>query len=492
MTIQSPLRLGPVRRFTRNLLCPVDILGRPLLVKYTRDPAEAREEIRGHAHLARHYRVPALHAHLRVPGGHLLAYERLPGGTDKGLLLDLLNADEPSSDLHTYMDRLTAAYREVILATAWPADPAHVIRKLYWDRAAPGGRLDTYYAGKDFLATDGLIDVPVSRLGTYTLSINGRQHHLDWAAALRWLRAHFAMAEPVWAALTQGDPTDVNLAHPLTWFDYDTAGMNSIPDEFANFLWYASTLGGWLVPTYNPTAFADHPATFDHVPANTPEIRRAPVDHTTSTIPIDYAPRLSTPRRTAVTTYWNQLVRPIADRLWPGTDLANLLRPYLAMRILAVYNMADPAPEDRLVLLARLAETMKPHLRPHYLLLPAGVAMPGPLNGRTALVTGATGGLGSAIVRRLASDGATVALAHLDEDKATAKLATHIADSGGNAVPLTADLHNAEAVRALYRQARPTTRSARSTSWSATLAPTHAGRGRKRRPPTGTTPWPLT
>lgn len=358
MTVQPRLRIGPVRRFTRNLLCPVDILGRPLLLKYTRDPAEARKEIRGHARLAGHYRVPALHAHLRVPGGHLLAYERLPGGTDQGLLLDLLNTDEPSSDLHDYLEQLTATYRDVILATARPTDPTRIVRKLYWDRAAPGGRLDTYYAGKDFLVADGLIDIQVSRLGAYTLNINGRRRHMDWAATLRRLRAHFASTKPVWAALTQGDPTDVNLAHPLAWFDYDTAGMNSVPGEFANFLWYTSALGGWLVPTYNPAAFADHPATSDGVSANTPEVGRADVDHATSTIHIDYTPRLSAPRHAAVTTYWGRLVRPVADRLWPGADLSNLLRPYLAMRILGVYNLADLAPEDRLVLLARLAEAL--------------------------------------------------------------------------------------------------------------------------------------
>ncbi|WP_318654360.1 hypothetical protein [Streptomyces sp. WA6-1-16] len=364
MTLRSPLRLGPVRRFTRNLLCPVDLLGRPLLLKYTRDPVGSRAEVRGHARLAQHYRVPTLHAHLRVPGGRLLAYERLPGGTDHGLLLDLFNANEPSSDLRAYMDQLTAAYREAILATARPTDPTRVVRKLYWDRAAPGGRLDEYYGGRDFLIADDLIDVPVSRLDTYTLNINGRRHHLDWVATLRWLRAHFAATEPVWAALTQGDPTDVNLAQPLAWFDYDTAGINGIPGEFANFLWYASALGGWLVPTYNPAAFAGHPATFVRVQDNIPEIRRADVEHTTSTIHIDYAPRLAAPRRAAVTTYWNQLVRPVADRLWPGADLANLLRPYLAMRILGVYNLAELVPADRLVLLARLAEAMSPDFDP--------------------------------------------------------------------------------------------------------------------------------
>jgi hypothetical protein len=353
-----------VRRFTRNLLCPVDVQGHRLLMKYTRDPAEARQEIRGHARLAGHYRVPALHAYLRVPGGYLLAYERLPADRNRGLLLDLFNTVETPEELSAYLRQLAATYREVILRTAQLVDPSLVVGKLYRDRAAPGGRLDAYYAGADFPVADGLVDVPVSRLGGYALRINGQRHHLDWPAVLTRLREDFGATAPVWAALTQGDPTDVNLAHPLAWLDYDTAGLNSIAGEFANFLWYTSALGGWLVPTYNSPAFADHSATFDHVPANAPEIHRADVEHTARTIHIDYTLRLSPPRRAAVTAYWHHLVHPVAEQLWPGGSLAELLRPYVAMRILGVYNLANLAPHDRLILLARLAEAMSPSFDP--------------------------------------------------------------------------------------------------------------------------------
>ncbi|WP_370421877.1 SDR family NAD(P)-dependent oxidoreductase [Streptomyces sp. QH1-20] len=79
--------------------------------------------------------------------------------------------------------------------------------------------------------------------------------------------------------------------------------------------------------------------------------------------------------------------------------------------------------------------------------------MPSPLKGRTALVTGATGGIGSAIAHRLAADGATVALAHLDDDRAAVELATHITSSSGIAVALAADLREDEAVHALCHQA---------------------------------------
>ncbi len=71
------------------------------------------------------------------------------------------------------------------------------------------------------------------------------------------------------------------------------------------------------------------------------------------------------------------------------------------------------------------------------------------LNGKTALVTGASGGLGSSIARALAAQGARLALSGSNQ----AKLEAFAAELGGDHVALVCDLSSAEEVDQLVPRA---------------------------------------
>ena len=71
------------------------------------------------------------------------------------------------------------------------------------------------------------------------------------------------------------------------------------------------------------------------------------------------------------------------------------------------------------------------------------------LTGMTALVTGASGGIGSSIAKALAAQGATLALSGSNEDK----LKAFAADLGGNHKTLVCDLSDPASVDALVPQA---------------------------------------
>ena len=71
------------------------------------------------------------------------------------------------------------------------------------------------------------------------------------------------------------------------------------------------------------------------------------------------------------------------------------------------------------------------------------------LAGRTALVTGASRGLGSAIAQRLAADGARVAVHYGRDDAAAARTVAAIEDRGGEAFAVRADLADPAGVASL-------------------------------------------
>ncbi|MBQ0928619.1 hypothetical protein [Saccharopolyspora endophytica] len=359
------MRIAHHRRYTANHTWHVDWAGRELFVKANPHRADALAEYAGHARIKDFYPVPELYRAHRLAHWTVLVYDRWRHfGLDQGLMLDEITRADRTGEMARLDKCLNAVihhYQGVIGRTVQQTTHGATIQKLFGARAASDGRLDQYYRHNEpWPITDGMRGVRPQDLARLNLIVNDRAHTIDFVDLVARLRVHFAQNNPVWAALTQGDPTDVNIgwspSRGPVWIDYDTAGLNALPGEFACFLMYQRLHGPRLTPHYNPRAFRDHPSALTTPSFTEPSIS---AEFTRSSLVIDYQHTPSRARRHVLHRYLEEMVRPLAHHLGVD-DLMTWLRPYLVMRLLAVYHLTHLEPRDAALSLALLAQALDP------------------------------------------------------------------------------------------------------------------------------------
>ncbi|WP_405856048.1 hypothetical protein OG361_22125 [Streptomyces sp. NBC_00090] len=324
----------------------------------SREQAEA--EARGWARLASRIAVPALHGQIALPDRQLLAYEDVfANGRCELLMGDVIALADRDPAARPRLDRLMngvcADLRAAAEETGKTVPLAECVPDLYLDRIRPGGRLDRWYLRRDLplaLPHAGTT-LTLRELADFTLTANSRRLTLNVAAIIDSLRHALAPDRGRLAGLSQGDPTEPNIADPLCWLDFEFAGRNTVAGEAANLLWYLMALGGWLVPRYQPDVYA-RTLRLALPPVTRPRIEHLELHRSSRHIDVRYSWNTG-PGRTAA------LTRALDGLCGQNGNGLEEIRAFLALRILGVIPPTRLTGHDLLLVLIKLAECQDPH-----------------------------------------------------------------------------------------------------------------------------------
>jgi hypothetical protein len=194
----------------------------------------------------------------------------------------------------------------------------------------------------------------------WELRVDGRAYVFDLPGVIGEVRRELFPASLWLTALTQGDPTEPNIAEPLCWLDFEHAGRNVLAGDLANLLWYLLGMGGWLVPRYQPATYA-RTLRLALPPVTGPEIGYLDIAAHRRRAELSYTWRTGPGRQAAIRRLLTWLDGDLSAALGcaPGR-MAALLRPFLILRILGVIPGTSLSREDSLLMLAKIAKASDP------------------------------------------------------------------------------------------------------------------------------------
>jgi hypothetical protein len=331
--------------------------------------ARARAEVRGWQAVSSYLTVPLLLGHERLGDAEVVSYEHVfSSGRCQLLLGDLIGlADRGAVDVSQVEAMIDGICQSLCTAadrTGALMPLAGCVPALYSDRIRPGGRLDQWYlpARQTPGTAYGPPQACLRHLRGWRLHANGTARDLDLAAIIRNAREALDPARLWQTAITQGDPTEPNIAVPLCWLDFEHAGRSVLAGDAANLLWYLLGMGGWLVPRYQPDTYA-RTLRLALPPVTSPALTRADISAERRCADISYTWHVGRGRAAALNRLLAWLDGGLGDAIGESAGrLATLLRPFLVLRILGVIPVASMTRRDCLLGLAKLTEACDPEV----------------------------------------------------------------------------------------------------------------------------------
>ncbi|WP_433501728.1 hypothetical protein ACQP1K_29265 (plasmid) [Sphaerimonospora sp. CA-214678] len=305
----------------------------------------AHRELEGWRSIRGHLPVAALLGGHAAPGGRrTLIYEDVfATGRCTRLLADVIaDADRDPAQAPAataLVDAICDNWAQAATTTGRTAPIGQCRPGLYAARLAPGGRLDTWYGRMPPIVVD---------TGAATTTVN-------LPARLARLRTDLAADRRCPTAVTQGDPTEPNIAAPMRWLDYEHAGRNALAGEAATLLWYLLAMGGWLVPRYKPVTYARTV----HAPGRPlpPAVTYLHVQD--GQVHIAAQVRAGVGRNAAIAALLRRLHGDIGELICgPHRDPLAAMRAWLAVRILGVIPITRMTYPDAAVCLLKLVQVL--------------------------------------------------------------------------------------------------------------------------------------